>query len=97
MVVAVVVILVEGGGVGEGVLACHFTDLPWFLPVGNKVSYIYSTLHCVVIMAVISQLRVLASHTGNLGSVAQGALELEHWKIRKCHFLRDPNVLGYIF
>ena len=37
--------------------------------------------------SVISQLRVLASHTRNLGSVAQGALELELWKIRKCHFL----------
>ena len=45
------------------------TDVPWILPaVGNKVSHIYSsTLHRVVIMAVISQIRVLASHTGKKG------------------------------
>ena len=42
------------------------------------MSHIYSTLHPVVIMiSAISQLSVLASHTGNLGSVAQGAWELE--------------------
>ena len=70
-----------------------------FGAVGNKVSYIYSTLHCARCNngSVISQLRLLASHTGNLGSVAQGALELEPWKIRKCHFLSDPCVFGYIF
>ena len=47
--------------------------------------------------SLISQLRVLASHTGSLGSVAQGALELESWEIRKCHFLSDPCLVGYIF
>ena len=45
----------------------------------------------------ISQLRVLASHTGSLRSVAQGALELESWEIRRCYFLSDPCVYGYIF
>ena len=39
----------------------------------------------------------MGSHNTSLGSVAQGALELEHWKIRKCHFLSDPCVFGYIF
>ena len=46
-----------------------------FGAVGNKVSHIYSTLHrarCNYDSA-ISHLRVLASHTGSLGSVAQGA------------------------
>ena len=42
-------------------------------------------------------LKVLASHNTSLGSVAQGALELESWEIRKCHFLSDPCVFGYIF
>ena len=63
---------------------------------GNKVSQIYSTLHRVLIMARITAW-VLASHTGNLASVAQGALELERWKIRWCHFLSGPCVFGYIF
>ena len=45
----------------------------------------------------ISQLRVLASHTGSLRSVAQGAWQLESWEIRRCHFLSDPCVYGYIF
>ena len=35
----------------------------------------------------ISQLRVLASHTGNLGSVAQSAWELEDLPLGRCHFL----------
>ena len=57
------------------------------VPVGNKVSHIYSTFHRVVIMySAISQLRVLASHTGNLGSVAQGAWELEDLPLGRCHF-----------
>ena len=75
------------------------TDVPWFLaPVGNKVSHIYSTLHRVVIMAqVISQLRLVGSHNSSLGAVAHGALELEDLQIRKCHFLSDPSVFGYIF
>ena len=67
------------------------TDVPWFLAwleIQHFTSCNYGS--------VISQLRVLATHTGNLGSVAQGALELEHWKIRKCHFLSDPCVFGYI-
>ena len=39
-----------------------------FAAVGNKVSHIYSTLHRVLIMAeALSQLRVLASHTGIWG------------------------------
>ena len=42
----------------------------WFRTVGNTPRCNYGS--------VISQLRVLASYTGNLGSVAQGALELEH-------------------
>ena len=65
---------------------------------GNKVSHIYSTLHqgCNY-GSDISQLRVLASHNTSLGSVAQGALELESWEIRKCHFLSDACVFGYIF
>ena len=37
--------------------------------------------------SVISQLRVLASHTGNLGSVAQGAWELEDLPFGRCLFL----------
>ena len=64
---------------------------PWILPaVGNKVSHIYSTLHRVVIMvSAISQLRVLASHTGSLGSVAQGVWKLEDLAMGRCHFLSD--------
>ena len=50
------------------------TDFPEvFGVVGNKVSHIYSTLHRCNYDSAISQLRVLASHTGSLGSVAQGA------------------------
>ena len=45
----------------------------------------------------ISQLRALATHTPSLGRVAQGALELCLPQIRKCHFLSDPCVFGYIF
>ena len=60
-----------------------------FAVVGNKVSHIYSTLH-----RVISQLRVLASHTGSLGSVAW---KLEDLPMGRCHFLSDPCVFGYIF
>ena len=48
----------------------------------------------------ISQLRALATHTpiwGGGGGVAQGALELLLPQIRKCHFLSDPCVFGYIF
>ena len=62
-----------------------------FGAVGNKVSQIYSTRHrgCNY-GSVISQLSVLASHTGSLGSVAQDALELEDLQIRKCYFFSDP-------
>ena len=41
--------------------------------------------------------RVFESHNTSVGSVAQGTLELESWKIRKCHFLSDTCVFGYIF
>ena len=62
------------------------------------MSPIYSTLHRVVIMvSAISQLRVLASHTGSLGSVAQGAWKLEDLSLGRCHFLSDPCVFDYIF
>ena len=58
--------------------------------VGNKVSHIYSTLHPGFNYgSVISQL-VLASHTGSLGSVAQGAWKLEDLPLGRCHFLSDP-------
>ena len=49
------------------------------------------------IKCLISQLRVLASHTENLGSVAQGAGELEDLPLGRCHFLSDLCVFGYIF
>ncbi len=39
-----------------------------FAAVGNKMSHIYSTLHHILNMA---------SHSGSLGSVAQGAWKLE--------------------
>ena len=68
------------------------TDVPWILPaVGNKVSHIYSTLHprCKY-GSVISQIMVLASHTGSLGSVAQGAWKLEDLAMGRCHFFSDP-------
>ena len=48
-------------------------------------------------VSVISQLRLVGSHNTSLGSVAQGTLELEDLQIRKCHFLSDPCVFGYIF
>ena len=46
---------------------------------------------------VISQLRALATRTPSLGRCGQGALELCLLQIRKCHFLSDPCVFGYIF
>ena len=54
------------------------TDVPWILA-GWKysVSYLFNTSPCCNYGSVISQLRVLASHIGNLGSVAQGAWELD--------------------
>ena len=62
-----------------------------FAAVGNIVSHIYSTLHRVLIMvSAISQLRVLASHTGSLGSVAQGAWKLADFSVGRCLFLSDP-------
>ena len=76
------------------------TDIPWFLAaVGNKVSHaclINTSPHCKC-GSVISQLRVLASHKTNFESVAHGTLELDLFQIRKCHFLSDPCVFGYIF
>ena len=74
------------------------TVVPWFLArLEIKCLIFINTLPCCNYDSIISQLSVLASHTGNLGSVAQGTLELEHWKNRKCHFLSDPCEFGYIF
>ena len=67
-----------------------------FGAVGNKVSHIYTSPRCNY-GSVISQLRVLASHTGSLGCVAQGAWKLEDLPMGRCHFLSDPCVFGYIF
>ena len=62
------------------------TDVPWTLPaVGNKVSHINTSPRCNY-GSVISQIRVLASHTGSLGSVAQGAWKLEDLAMGRCHF-----------
>ena len=73
------------------------TDVPWFLArLEIKCLTLFNTSPRCNYGSVISQLRVLASHNTSLGSVAQGALELESWKIRKCHFLSDPCVFGYI-
>ena len=41
------------------------------------MSYLFNTSPRCNYDSVISQLRVLASHTGSLGSVAQGAWKLE--------------------
>ena len=74
------------------------TYIPWFLA-RLEIKCLISIQHlprCNYGSA-IAQLRVLASHNTSLGSVAQGALELESWEIRKCHFLSDPCVFGYIF
>ena len=62
-----------------------------------SASYLFNTSQHCNYGSAISQLSVLASHNTSLGSVAQGALELESWEIRKCHFLSDPCVVGYIF
>ena len=74
------------------------TDIPWFLArLEIKWPYLFNTSpHCNY-GSDISQLRVLASHNTCLAYVAQGALELESWEIRRCHFLSDPCVFGYIF
>ena len=67
------------------------TDVPRFLArLEIKCQHFTALYLCLV----ISQLRVLASHTGNLGSVAQGAWELEDLPLGRCHFLSDPCVLG---
>ena len=67
------------------------TDIPWFLArLEISVSYLINTSPRCNYGSLISQLRVLASHNTSLGSVAQGALELVSWEIRKCHFLSDP-------
>ena len=64
--------------------------------VGNKVSYLFNTSpRCNY--GIISQLRVLASHTGSLGSVALGTWKLEDLSLGRCHFLSDPGVFGCIF
>ena len=74
------------------------TDIPWFLA-GLEIKCLISIQHFTRFTygSDISQLRVLASHKTSLGSVAQGALELESWEIRRGHFLSDPCVFGYIF
>ena len=41
-------------------------------------------------VSAISQLRVLASHTGSLVFVAQGAWKLEHLAMGRCHFSPPP-------
>ena len=43
------------------------------------------------------QLRPLATLVPRLGRVGQGAWELGLPNIRKCNFLSDPCVFGYIF
>ena len=74
------------------------TDIPWILlRLEISVSYLFNTSPRFNYGSDISQLRVLASHNTSLGSVAQGALELESWEIRRYHFLSDPCVIGYIF
>ena len=50
-----------------------------------------------IIFQVKSQLRLVGSHNTSLGVVAHGALELDWFQIRKCHFLSDLCVFGYIF
>ena len=45
----------------------------------------------------VSQLRPLATFVPSLGRLGQGAWELGLPQIRKCHFLSDPCVFGYIF
>ena len=50
-----------------------------------------------IIFQVKSQLRLVGSHNTSWGAVAHGALELDLYQIRKCHFLSDPCVFGYIF
>ena len=44
-----------------------------------------------------SLLRPLATRIPSLGRIGQCAWELGLPKIRKCHFLSDPCVFGYIF
>ena len=44
-----------------------------------------------------SLLRPLATHIPSLGRVGQCAWELGLPQIRKCHFVSDPCVFGYIF
>ena len=61
-----------------------------------SVSYLFNTSPRFNYGSDISQL-VLASHTGSLGSVAQGAWKLEDLAMGRCHFLSDPCVIGYIF
>ena len=53
------------------------TDVPWILPGLEIVSHLFNTSPRCNYDSAISQLRVLASHTGSLGSVAQGAWKLE--------------------
>ena len=50
-----------------------------------------------IIFLVISQFRLVGCHNTSLGAVAHSALELDVFQIRKCHFLSEPIVFGYIF
>ena len=57
------------------------TDAPRFLP-RLEIKFLISIQHftALKLVSAISQLRVLASHTGSLGSVAQGAWKLvDYW------------------
>ena len=74
------------------------TDVPWTLP-WLEIKCLMCIQHFTSFKygSVISQIRVLASHTGSLGSVAQGAWQLEDLAMGRCHFLSDPCVFGYIF
>ena len=67
------------------------TGVPWTLPgLEIKSSYLFNTSPRFKYGLVISQIRVLASHTGSLGSVAQGSWQLEDLAKGRCHFLSDP-------
>ena len=74
------------------------TDVPRFLA-HLEIKFLISIQHftCCNYDSAISLLRVLASHTVSLGSVALGAWELEDLPLGRCHFLSDPCVFSYIF
>ena len=80
--------MIKGGGV---------TDVPWILARLEIKCHLFNTSPRCNYGSVISQLRVLASHTGSLGSVAQGAWKLEDLPMVGAIFFSDPCVFGYIF